>query len=145
MRRWGIASNCIYRKASLHMEEGHWGYFLLDEVVGRICGKVPAWPKLPSWPSFWMEGEWTNPRDWWGDPHQLFHLYVCTRVFEWTQEHLKHYDFNLDYDEVEDQIGDDWCVPCRESWSDDPDWTCYGTKKGDPIPEKYKHGRVQES
>lgn len=131
MRRWGIAANCIYREAHLHMEEGHWLYFLAEEVVGRICSRIPAWPKLPAWPSFIIEGEVTNPRDWYGDPQQLFHAFICTPVVEWVWSRVKLHTFNLDYDEVEDQIKDDWCKDCLGDGEE-----CYGTKKGDPIPEK---------
>jgi len=101
VKRWSIGANDIYRDASLHIQEMPMWAFLLDEVVGRICGEFPA-ILLPTWPQFEVEGEEsTNPKEWFGDTRQMFHAFVCTPIWEFCESKSAHKTLRVDYDEVE--------------------------------------------
>jgi hypothetical protein len=73
------------------LTEGPWWSFLLDNLM-VVCDYVPA-ISLPPIPMKDDEGKPTTWREWYGDTHTMFHLWVCVPVSQFVYRHQR--DFRI--------------------------------------------------
>jgi len=125
MERWGISSNGLYKKASVHCEEGPWWLFFLEWLNFTVCYWIPGIP-FPRWKitrdsflgsDLLDEGEETTLRDWYGDFNGFWHSKVCDPVYQKLWRKYKITNLELDYDEALEKFPD----RMRWPWDEDDD------------------------
>lgn len=106
MRHYSIGVNNYWRTASIHLEETPFCLFYLQRFVEWCCDKCPEIPLPPVKfkirdpelrNEFRKTNGWTDFREWFGDTQQLFHLFVCDNMFQFTRKHTKSVVINLPY------------------------------------------------
>jgi len=121
MKIYAVAYNHYWKTASLHLEEIPAPLYFLREGVMTLCGILPGIP-LPSWIWFrlknrddqkWSDNHdgWVNLQDWFGDTQQLFHLFVCTPVYNLVHRYTKTRFLNFPYEFLKERFPEEFTNP----------------------------------
>jgi hypothetical protein len=117
MQTYFIGKNNYWRTASLILEEVPAGLYYLNSLTTWICDIFPEilLPKLRfrlrskgDWDWTSNRDGWTTLREWFGDTQALFHLWVCTPMFNFTQKHTKSISINLPYNFLKELFPDEF-------------------------------------
>jgi hypothetical protein len=108
MRVWYYGVNVYHKTAQIMVDEAPWYIFLLDRVVGWICGVIPAIPlpkikmKLNKEDADFVGYEFTTWKDWYGDTNQWFYIHIHMPVFHYCNSKGKDYAIPVDYDKLKE-------------------------------------------
>jgi len=111
MRKWGYGINSLHKTANIHIDDGPWWAFALDDLVGAICDIIPSIPfpkiklKLKDPDDIEIQGgQWTTWKEWHGDLNQYFHVSVHSPVFEFCQNKIKTKSVDITYDQAREMF-----------------------------------------
>lgn len=114
MERWSIASNSLFKKASIYHESGPWYLFFIEWLSVFICDWFPPIP-LPRWTitrDSWLgddlikEGEVTTLQDFYGNTRDLWHIKVDDPILQWVWKKYKRNCLELNYEEAAQKFPD---------------------------------------
>jgi len=97
MKRWSTGSNNYYFTCSIYLDEASWYVFALEDSIQWICHFFPRIP-LPNFIKIKREGEEYTLRSWYGTTGDLFHIYVCSPIFEWCWNNTKKQTIQFPYE-----------------------------------------------
>ena len=103
MKRWSIGTNNYYFTSSIYLDEAPWYIFFLEEAIQWICHYTPRIP-LPRFIKIQREGYEYSLRDWYGTTADLFHVYICTPVFNWCWDKTKKNDIEFPYEMIKEMF-----------------------------------------
>lgn len=99
MKEWSIGYNNYHKTGSIHLREGPWYIFFLQDIVWNTCDKIPAillppiTIKIPKDEVEDNDGkEYAKLSEYYYDLNHWFHENVCLKVHNWCEERIKEYD-----------------------------------------------------
>jgi len=95
MRRWCIGTNNYYFTSSIYLEEAPWYIFVIETGIQNICSWIPNIP-LPKFKII-RDGEKTDLKEYYGSIHDLFHIFICDPLFQWSYKKIKIIPIELPY------------------------------------------------
>lgn len=104
MKRWNTGSNCYYFTSSIYLDEAPWYIFFIEHAIQWICHYFPRIPLPPI--KIKRYGEETTLRAYYGTAGDLFHVYVCTPVFNWCWENTERQSIEFPYKMIEELFPD---------------------------------------
>ena len=125
MRDWSVSYNNYYRTGSIHLREGSWYLFFLQDFVWGLCDKIPAIPlppvniKIPKDEVKYNDGkEYARLDEYYYDLHHWFHDTICLKVFNWCEGRITEYDIKpsdiKDLEEVIQKTNPKWWAEMQE-------------------------------
>jgi hypothetical protein len=105
MKRWGVGVNNYYFTGSIILEEAPWYIFLIEYSIHFICHWIPRIP-LSKHIKIIREGEEYTLRDYYGTTGDLFHIYICSPIFEWCWNRIKWQTISFPYTMLKEQFPD---------------------------------------
>ncbi|MFW5847987.1 MAG: hypothetical protein ACOCVF_03640 [bacterium] len=106
MRMWNFGINNLYKTGCYYLEEGPWYAFFAREGIMIICNIIPSFP-IPFGSKIKIkdDGEEYTAKDYYGDINVWFHLNICVKIFNWSQNKLIIYIVDADYDDLKEKFG----------------------------------------
>ena len=110
MRTWSYSINSLpqFKYGTLHLEEMPWYVSLIETVNDRVCYLIGTYLAF-DFPNI-LHHQWDKDdstyngslKEWFGGPYAMWHIYICSPIFDWCWKHPKRksYDFDLGYDAV---------------------------------------------
>jgi hypothetical protein len=99
MKKWSIWTNNYYFTAEISLFEAPWYVFFIEEMIQFICHWFPniPFPKI----KIIRDGYETNLKDYYGGTRALFHIYVCTPIYNWCWDNTKKEWIEFPYKKLE--------------------------------------------
>ena len=108
IKTWSYAVNCLlqFKSGIIILEEMPWYVLLIENINDSICGFIGTYLdfKFPDiWKRQWDEDDLQyigTLKDWFGGFGAVWHIYVCSPIFQWCWKHPKRksYDCKIGYD-----------------------------------------------
>lgn len=99
MKRWSIGINDYYYTSGISLEEASWYIFFLEWLISWICYYFPRIP-LPNFIKIKRDGEIYGLKDYYGTTRDLFHIFVCMPVSNWSWNKTKFEYIEFPYEEI---------------------------------------------
>ena len=104
MKRWSIGANNYYFSASIYLEEAPWYIFMIEYSIQYICHYFPR-IQLPNIKIIRDNEEYTL-RSYYGTTGDLFHIYICTKIFNWCYDRIKLKTFEFPFEMLKNEFPD---------------------------------------
>lgn len=115
MRYWSFGLNSLpqFRRGNIHLEEMPWWLYILETINDYSCGWIPDIPLPDIWPKHRDKDNdiaLYTLRQWYGGTRDLWHLYICSPIFQWIWHHPKRkmYMFDVGYDKAKEVLYEDF-------------------------------------
>lgn len=107
MKRWSVGVNNYYYTSCIGLEEAPWYAFFIDWLTSWICYYFPRIP-LPNFIKIKRDGEIYGLKDYYGTTADLFHVFICTLVSNWSWSKTKWYSIDFPYEELMKMFPEDF-------------------------------------
>jgi hypothetical protein len=103
MTRWSIGRNNYYFTGCVFLEDAPWYIFTIEYIIQTICDWFPPIP-LPKFIKITRDNEKYTLREWCGTTQELFHIYVCSEVFQWCYSKINSRIIEFPYNMLKEQF-----------------------------------------
>jgi len=116
MKIFDVSFNDYYHTAQISLKKTPFILYYLYNFTMWLCDRVPS-IYLPRIKYTSPKGYKTDLRCWFGDTQQLFHIYICAKMFNLVEKHTKYIDIPLPYPYLKDLFPDN----DKTEWDKDDD------------------------
>lgn len=111
MRRWSVGINNYYFTSHIYLDEAPWYVFAIEYIIQTICSYIPRIP-LPKIKII-RDGEETTLKEWYGSTSDLFHIFICSPIYQWCFKKTEIKNFQFPYEVLKDSFPKDF------KWTED--------------------------